>query len=291
MRNLTLSQGEDVIQTKARVVAKETDWQLSVRSQINTLKGTTVNPLQISSVFLGCCMLASIAKAQVPTESIKQGTILDASGIQLSFFGSPMPLPPGKWEVVQRVDSEVKLKGEGPSAAPKVSLTVRNTDVTAPLAAMVIGYTPEVIQIRWNGNAKCEDSKANLVEDFGTTTGSLTYACSISYANKEGFKAFVANAPAHANAWVKANLSPLVPYLADIPDRNIWSSLQVNRDRGRSLEIAFIARSNTATSTGKPLDSATSAWIKSTGKAYIDFLESNASTVQPMPASTKATAE
>jgi hypothetical protein len=156
---------------------------------------------------------------------------------------------------------------------------------------MVIGYTPEAIRIRWNGNLKCEDSKANLVEDFGTTTGSLTYACSISYANKEGFKTLVAKAPANANAWLKANLSPLVPYLADIPDTNIWSSLQVNRDRGRSLEIAFITRSDSAISAGKSLDGATSTWIKSTGKAYIDFLEGSTSKVQPIPASTMATAQ
>ncbi len=250
-----------------------------------------MNPFKICEISLAYCLLTSVAMAQVPSDAIKQGTVLDALGIQLSFFGNPMPLPPGKWEVIRRADSEVKLTGEGRSAAPKVSLTLRNTDVTATLAAMVIGYTPEVIQIRWNGNVKCEDSKANLVEDFGTTTGSLTYACSISYANKEGFKTFVANAPAHANAWVKENLSPLVPYLADIPDRNIWSSLHVNRDRGRSLDIAFIARSNTAISTGKPLDGATGTWIKSTGKAYIDFLEGNASIVQSIPVSAVAAAQ
>jgi hypothetical protein len=153
---------------------------------------------------------------------------------------------------------------------------------------MVIAYTPEIIQIRWNGNAKCDEPKANLVEDFATTTGSLTYACSISYANKEGFRMFVANASVHTSAWVKANLSPLAPYIADMPDRNIWSTLLVNRDRGRSIEIVFVGRSNLALATGDPLDHADQAWIKSTGRAYIDFLEGKASTVQPFPVSAMA---
>jgi hypothetical protein len=247
--------------------------------------------LRIGSVYLGCCMLASAALAQIPSGSIKQGTVLDASGIQLASFGKPMPLPPGSWEVIRRADSEVKLTGEGRSAAPKVSLTIRNTDVNAPLAVIVLAYTPENIQIRWNGNPKCEDSKANLVEDFGTTTGSLTYACLTAYANRGGFKKFVADAPTQPNAWVTANFSPLVAYLADIPDRIIGSSLHVNRDRGRSLEIAFIVRSNTTTLTGEPLDDATRTWIKTTGQAYIDFLEGNASRVQPFPASTMAAAQ
>jgi hypothetical protein len=247
------------------------------------LKGAKMKLLPISSISLGCCMLASAALAQVSTESIKQGTVLDAAGIQLSTFGKPMPLPPGKWEVVQRADSEVKLTGEGLSAAPKVNLTVRNTDVTAPLAAMVVSFTPEVIQIRWNGNIKCEAPKANLVEDFGTTTGSLTYACSIAYANQAGFKKLVANASAHANDWIKANLPPLGAYQADMPDKITWSSLHVNRDRGRNISIEFFARSNGSTSTGEPLDDATRTWIKSTGKAYIDYLEGSASRIQPFP--------
>jgi hypothetical protein len=101
----------------------------------------------------------------------------------------------------------------------------------------------------------------------------------------------VANAPSHANAWVKTHLSPLVPFVADIPDRNIWSSLRVNRDSGRSIEIAFIARSNTAVSTGEPLDDATRTWIESTGKAYIDFLEGSTSTVEPFPLAVTTTAQ
>jgi hypothetical protein len=64
-----------------------------------------MKPIQINSITLGCCMLASIAMAQVPSDSIKQGTVLTASGIQLSTFGNPLPLPPGKWEVVGRTDS------------------------------------------------------------------------------------------------------------------------------------------------------------------------------------------
>jgi hypothetical protein len=242
-----------------------------------------MNIIQISGITLGCCMLASAAIAQVPTDSIKQATLLEAVGIQLSPFGKPIPLPPGKWEVVQRADSEVKLKGEGPSTTPKVSLTIRNTDVTALLAAMVVSYTPDAIPIRWNGNTNCEDPKAHLVEDFGTTLGSLTYACSVTHANQVGFKTLVTNASSHANAWVKAHLSPLGAYQADMPDKIIWSSLRVNRDRGRSIEIEFFTRSNTASSTGEPLDDATRTWIKSTGKAYIDFLEGNASKIQAFP--------
>jgi hypothetical protein len=246
--------------------------------------------LQFSCITLGCFMLASQASAQVPSDAIKQGTVLNAAGIQLSSFGRPMPLPQGNWEVVLRMDSEVKLTGEGPSAAPVVDLVLRNTDVSAPLAALLLAYTPETIQVRWNGNAKCEDPKAHLVDDFGTTAGSLTYACSVSYANKEGFRNFVANAPSHSNAWVKTHLSALAPFAADLPDRNIWSSLRVNRDRGRNIEISFIARSNPAPGSDDPLNRSEQAWIKSTGKAYIDFLEGNASWVQPFPVAVTASA-
>jgi hypothetical protein len=247
--------------------------------------------LHTSGLSLGCCLLASIALAQVPSDAIRQGTVLDAPGIQLSSFGRPMPLPPGRWEVVSRTDSEIKLTGEGPRMAPKVSLTVHNTDGTAPLAAMVLSYTPDAIQIRWSGYAKCEDAKANLVDDFGTTTGSLTYACSVSYVNPAGFKKFVASAPLHANAWVKTHVSPLAPFVADMPDKSIWSTLQLNRDRGRSLEFAFIARAHPAALPGDPLTPAERDWIQSTGRAYIDFLQGNASTIGAFPVAVVTSAQ
>ena len=246
--------------------------------------------LPLSCITLSCFVLASQAMAQVPSDAIKQGTVLNASGIQLSGFGKAMPLPPGNWEVVRRTDTEIKLTGEGPSVAPVVDLVLRNTDASAPLAAVMLAYTPEAIRIRWKSNVKCEDPNANLVDDHGTTAGSLTYACSISYVNKEGFKKFVTNAPSHTNDWVKTHLSPLVPFVADIPDRNIWSSLRVNRDRGRNIEIAFIARSNSAPWSDDPLNQSERAWIKSTGKAYIDILEGNASWVQPFPVAVTSSA-
>jgi hypothetical protein len=154
--------------------------------------------------------------------------------------------------------------------------------------AMVLSYTTDAIPIRWKGNTPCKNPSAQFVEDFGTTTGSLNYACAIAYFNPAGFKAFVAATPSHANAWVKENLSPLVPYLTDIPDRNIWSAITLNRDRGRSVEVAFISRPSAAADNGEAFGAAARTWIRSTGKAYIDFLESNSSRVPPYPASDAA---
>ena len=162
-----------------------------------------MNLLRIRHIAVTCCLLSSVAMAQVPTDSIKPGTLLTASGIKLSAFGKPMPLPPGNWEVAYRADKKVELSGAGPAAAPLVTLTLRNTDGAAPLLALVIAYTPEVIQIRWNGNAACEDAKAPFVENFGTTLGSLSYACALAYFHERGFKNLVSTAPSHTNAWVK----------------------------------------------------------------------------------------
>lgn len=65
--------------------------------------------IRISGITFGCCIPASAANAKVPLCLIKQETVLDAAGIQLSTFGKPMQPPPGKWEVVHRADSVVQL--------------------------------------------------------------------------------------------------------------------------------------------------------------------------------------
>lgn len=233
----------------------------------------------------GCCLLisASLSMAQVPTESIRLGSLLDASGIRLSTFGKPLPLPPGQWEVMRRSDSEIPLTGESRTHAPRVSLTLRNVDTDAPVAAMVIDYTPDPIRIRWNGNSPCQDPKAAFVDDFGTTTGSLSYACATAYVVKQGFRQVVAGTASQSSGWLKENLSVLAPYLADIPDRCVWTRMHFNRDAGRSIAMALISRSTMEPKAGDALDAVTRSWVRSTGRAYLDFLEGNASVVPAYP--------
>ena len=242
-----------------------------------------MNLIRISHIAMTCCLLTSVALAQVPTETIKPGTLLSASGIQLTNFGKPLPLPPGNWEVLYRADTALALTGGGRDSAPVVSLTLRNTDGAATLAAMVLVYTPDVIQIHWKGNTACKEGKAPFMEDFGTTTGSLNYACAMAFVNEKGFKSLVSTASTHPNAWVKEFLAPLASHQADLPDRVIWSTLNANRDRSRSLYLTFFSRPAVTSTTGEPLDGATRNWLTATGKAYIDFLEGQASVVQPYP--------
>ncbi len=109
--------------------------------------------------WLGAAALAATgmsAFSQVPTDDVKVGTRLDASGIKLAGYTKPLPLPEGNWEVVGRHDYKIELTGNnGPSAAPMVSLALRNTDPSKSLVAFLVTYSPETIWIRWNGNPNC----------------------------------------------------------------------------------------------------------------------------------------
>lgn len=129
------------------------------------------------------------------------------------------------------------------------------------------------------------------MEDFGTNSSSLMYACATAFYNKNGLKKLVANAPANASPWIKTYLSPLAPYAKDFPEANVWSTLTVNRERGRALSFTFFARSQPDLKSGDKLDLDARDWIKSTGKAYMEFLDGNLSTVQAFPLSNVSPAD
>lgn len=230
-------------------------------------------------------MLTASAIAQIGTDDVKVGTVLDASGIKmLGFGGKPLPLPPGSWEVVSRIDSSYALTGGSNTSAPKVDLTMRNINAsTSNIAAMVVTYSPEVTRIRWSNN-RCESTSANAVEDNGTTTGSNNYICSKSTYGTTGGKKFVQDAATSTNPWVKAHVPSLMPYINDIPDANVLINIVANRDRGRIVVFDMIAKSNGTVKTGDAFDQDIRAWMKATGAAIVSFLDSDASTIGAFPA-------
>lgn len=229
-------------------------------------------------------MVSASVFAQVGTDDVKVGTVLDASGIKmLGYGGKALPLPPGAWEVIHRIDGTLPLTGGTVSSAPKVELTLRNTSVGASnIAAMVVTYSPEVIRIRWN-NSKCESTNASVVEDNGTTTGSINYICTKATYNTTGGKKYVQGSETSTNAWIKAHVPPLLPYINDIPDANVWISIVANHDRGRIVAFDMIAKSNGTVTAGDAFDQEIRAWVKATGAAVVSFMDNDASSIGGFP--------
>ena len=227
-------------------------------------------------VFSGSCL------AQVSFSDIKIGTMLDSKGIGLGAFIKPLPLPPGDWEVVTRIDTVIELRGGRSKSTPNVSLTLKSTDTGNSVIAMVVDFTPDSSRVNW-GSANCKDNKARIVEDFESDATTPTFACGLARLFSAGLKDFFGNAPQNAQEWPKSHLSSLARYVEEIPDAFTLVSLDVNRLGGRRLSYTFFATNAPNQIAGDPYEATVRDWVKATGKAVIVFLGNEASSIPTFP--------
>ena len=207
----------------------------------------------------------AFCQAQMATDDIKVGTLLSAAGIVLHGIGARVvPLPPGNWTVVHRLDDKILLRGG--TDAEQVTLTLVNELANQNTLAAVLAYTPDVTKVRWP-NGPCDTGKG-FFETAGTTTGSLDYVC--IHANYfSNFKPFLKTSNSSKNAWIQTNVAPLIPYLDRLPASQAWLSVTANRDLGRSYTLTLFARAPVAVKTGDQFEQALHSWALTSGKAAI----------------------
>lgn len=233
---------------------------------------------------IAAAILSTAAVAVVDTDDIKVGSILDSTGIKVGGLGGvPLPLPPGAWEVVSRVDGTYALTREAFDATTtKVSVTLHNADSSANIAVMMISYSPVTLMIDWK-NGTCESAKALAIETNETTTSSLGYSCVKAIYNHKGGKAYVEKSADSTNPWVKTNITPLIPFLKDIPETNVWVSFLTNHRSGRMVTVSLMAKAGANYKAGSVFDQELRAWMKSAGSAYLAFVGNSRGAIPDFP--------
>jgi hypothetical protein len=242
---------------------------------------TVIGGALAALVFSGSCL------AQVSFSDIKVGTMLDGKGIELGAFIKPLPLPPGDWEVVTRINTVIELRGGRSKSTPNVSLTLKSTNKGNSVIAMVVDFTPDSSRVNW-GSANCKDNKARIVEDFETDATTPTFACGLGRLFSAGLKDFFGKAPQSTEEWPKSHLSDLARYVEEIPDAFTLVSLDVNRLGGRRLSYTFFATNAPNQAAGDPYEDTVRDWVKVAGKAVIVFLGNDTSSIPVFPSALPA---
>ncbi len=181
------------------------------------------------------------ANAQIYYSKIEAGSILQ-DGISLGVFSTPIPLPPGNWLVVNKRIDEVKLTGGNVNTAPKVVLTLKNTNLDNNIIyAILLSFTPDSISINWNNN-KCESISTNTItDDLGKSPSDLIFVCAkaVPFSN---FRSTLAQATTSTNNWRKLNLSPLSGMFEFFPDNVLLLDIAGNQFHGKNFTYSFIIK-------------------------------------------------
>ena len=142
---------------------------------------------------------APVSLAQTSYEQIQVGAVLRGD-IGLGTFQKPLPLPEGEWLVVgNKSEAQPLTQGAFELSTPKVTLTLKSSASDNPISSLVVTFVPFPSRVSWQ-SGKCENTNpAVFVDDFGTTTSSMTYLCAQARAVSR-FKSVVAAARTSSNA-------------------------------------------------------------------------------------------
>ncbi len=215
-------------------------------------------------------------------ENTLPGKVISGS-IALEEGGLPLPLPLGQWKVTSRGESSPTVSG--PGASTNVSLTLRNADPKASVAAVWLGYNSKPV-FQSLASSKCENKTAAIVETYGSTSVSPVVSCGIGGTYASSFRQRVLNSKTTDVAWDKANLSGLIPHAAELPDAHTWINLRVGSSESRRLDyVFFTARPATVNPNGKYL-AEVRAWLALSHDALEAYLAGKPSSFMPYPAVT-----
>ena len=225
---------------------------------------------------------APISLAQTSYEQIQVGAVLRGD-IGLGTFQKPLPLPEGEWFVVgNKTEAQPLTQGVLELSTSKVTLTLKSSASDNPISSLVVTFVPFPSRVSWQ-NGKCENTNpAVFVDDFGTTTSSMTYLCAQARAVSR-FKSVVAAARTSSNAWVKDNLSDLSPYAQEFPDEILWISVYGSRDRGRSVSYTFFMKREYDIPSNARYATFVKEWMNSAGKALGEFLQDRDTSLRGLP--------
>jgi len=234
----------------------------------------------IKCLLLGLIAVFSVSvSAQTEFEKIDVGTVLTKEGIKLGIFVKPIPLPDGEWQVVNKRIEEIPLTRGGAATTPArdIWLTLKNNKASeSPIFAIVMGFTPDAVPIRWNGNGNCENTNSKaLVDDYGLTRDSLTYVCGKAW-SLSNYKKRVSTTAESNSKWDKDNLTALSAFLEDIPDKVLQVGVSGNKDQGRKISLTFLLKREDDFLTNPDYAKYAKDWMHTAGISLKSILQNDA---------------
>lgn len=123
-----------------------------------------------------------VAFKDVHIKDLKMGMVVEGPITLPGMFSVPLPIPPGKWEVLQRFD---EMKAFGHRKIPFVSLIMGNTDLKAQQRAFTVSFNIEKASIA-PAEVACANSvvvnekSADVVSNFGTAANMNDQRCMVA---------------------------------------------------------------------------------------------------------------
>lgn len=233
---------------------------------------------------LAALLAAGASQAQVDYSDIKAGTMLDGKGIRIGAFIKPVPLPPGDWLVVHRGDNTIRLSGGDGSfnSTNQVLLTLKSTDSGNGIYAIVMSFSPDSLNIRWQ--TSCMTEKQRFTFNITSSGGRGGEGCGWGQLSPgAGMRNLFKVAANHATPSIKARYGPLTPYADESPEHLATLGFSASRTGGRILEYAFYAQSEPNAPAGGTFEKAVQAWLQASTQSAVDMLNNTATAIPPYP--------
>ncbi|CAM8645518.1 hypothetical protein MCEMSEM18_03667 [Comamonadaceae bacterium] len=123
-----------------------------------------------------------VALKDVHIKDVKVGMVVEGPITLPGMFSVPLPIPPGKWEVLQRFD---EMKGFGYRKIPFVNLIMGNTDPKAQNKAFTVRFNVEKASIA-PAETVCptsvvvDEKNVHIVNNFGTASNMNDQRCALA---------------------------------------------------------------------------------------------------------------
>lgn len=236
-----------------------------------------------------CILALSTAWAQAATDydRVQAGDVLEGT-IGMGFMARDLPLPPGRWQVVQAQEESIGLTPRTPSAEPRRSslpmyaFTLRNMDTDSPLPALILRFSPRASNVDWL-NAPCvaNDPAQELVDALDIASPQATLFGCAKAVSISGLRRTITSATAANTPWVYENLRLLAPHVDRLPDQVVVLNAYANQYLGRNYAYTFLMRQEAALQAPAYANHVRN-WMNTVGRAVLDIARNN-KTLIPLP--------
>lgn len=247
--------------------------------------------------FTATCILAlSAAWAHAATDydRVQAGDVLEGT-VGMGFMSRDLPLPPGRWQVLQAQEESIGLTPRTPSAEsqrstlPMYVFTLRNMDADSPLPALILRFSPRASNVDWL-NVPCvsNDPAQELVDTLGIDSPQATLFGCVKAASITGLRHDIKTANAANATWVYRNLRLYAPYVDSFPDQAVVVNAYANQYRGRNFAYTFLVRQERALQTPAYANHVRN-WMNTVGRAVLEVARNNKAEF-PLPTAFTGTA-
>lgn len=240
--------------------------------------------------FAACILALSTAWAGAATDydRVQTGDLLEG-GIGMGFMSRDLPLPPGRWQVLQAQEESVALTPRIPSpeslrpALPMYVFTLRNMDADSPLPALILRFSPRASNVDWlNVPCRTNDPAQELVDALDIASPQATLFGCARAASVAGLRHAIRTATAADMPWIYHNLRFFSPYVERLPDQVVVVNAYANQYRGRNYAYTFLMRQEAALLAPAYANHVRN-WMNTVGRAVLEIASNNKAAI-PLPA-------